>query len=210
MATYKLTYFNGRGLAELARLVFAAAGVEFEDNRIEQDKWPAVKAELPLPFKQVPILETKGQVLAQSNTIAKYLAREFNLYPTENLQIAREEMILDGLADANTAFMRSRYEEDSARKQTFLDKALNEVVPRILTGLEGLLEANNGGNGFFVGDSLTLADLALQVFIYNNFVTENRMDSLQSVAPKLKALYERVVEVPNVKRWLAMRPQTPW
>jgi hypothetical protein len=29
----KLTYFNGRGLAETSRLIFAAAGVDFEDNR---------------------------------------------------------------------------------------------------------------------------------------------------------------------------------
>lgn len=38
MPSYKLTYFNGRGRAELARLIFAAAGVPFEDERISD--WP--------------------------------------------------------------------------------------------------------------------------------------------------------------------------
>ena len=44
MPTYKLTYFNGRGRAEITRLIFAAAGVPYEDVRIEKEAWPAVKA----------------------------------------------------------------------------------------------------------------------------------------------------------------------
>jgi glutathione S-transferase len=41
MPSYTLTYFNGRGRAELTRLVFAAAGVQYEDKRITD--WPAGK-----------------------------------------------------------------------------------------------------------------------------------------------------------------------
>ena len=40
---YKLTYFNLRARAELSRLVFAAAGVQYEDVRIDQSNWPALK-----------------------------------------------------------------------------------------------------------------------------------------------------------------------
>lgn len=40
---YKLTYFNLRGRGELIRLILAQAGVEYEDIRIEKDKWPAMK-----------------------------------------------------------------------------------------------------------------------------------------------------------------------
>lgn len=39
----KLTYFNIRGLAENARLILAQAGVDYEDNRIEKQNWPAMK-----------------------------------------------------------------------------------------------------------------------------------------------------------------------
>jgi len=41
---YKLTYFNIRGKGELVRLVFAAAGVDFEDDRVEFFDWPAMKS----------------------------------------------------------------------------------------------------------------------------------------------------------------------
>ena len=39
----KLTYFNARGRAELARLVLAQAGAEFEDVRLEREEWLNVK-----------------------------------------------------------------------------------------------------------------------------------------------------------------------
>jgi len=43
MAQYTLTYFNVRGRAEIARLIFAAAGVAYEDKRIEREQWPELK-----------------------------------------------------------------------------------------------------------------------------------------------------------------------
>jgi glutathione S-transferase len=39
----KLTYFNGRGRAEVSRLVLAQAGVEYEDKRLELSEWGDVK-----------------------------------------------------------------------------------------------------------------------------------------------------------------------
>ena len=41
MPKYTFNYFNGRGRAEITRLIFAAADVEFIDNRIED--WPRTK-----------------------------------------------------------------------------------------------------------------------------------------------------------------------
>ena len=38
-AKIKLTYFNGRGRGEIARLILAQAGVEYEDCRITFDDW---------------------------------------------------------------------------------------------------------------------------------------------------------------------------
>jgi glutathione S-transferase len=42
MPKYVLHYFDGRGRAELTRLIFAAAGLQYTDNRVKD--WPAKKA----------------------------------------------------------------------------------------------------------------------------------------------------------------------
>jgi len=41
---YKLTYFNVKARGEPIRLIFAAAGVEYEDFRLEKSDWPQWKA----------------------------------------------------------------------------------------------------------------------------------------------------------------------
>ena len=43
MVKYTLTYFNGRGRAEVSRLLFALADVEYEDERIVSENWPKMK-----------------------------------------------------------------------------------------------------------------------------------------------------------------------
>ena len=43
-AKYKLIYFNVTGRAEMVRTMFAAAGVEYEDERIKMADWPKLKA----------------------------------------------------------------------------------------------------------------------------------------------------------------------
>lgn len=42
--TFKLRYFNIRGLAEPIRFVLAYAGQEYEDIRVSHDDWRAIKS----------------------------------------------------------------------------------------------------------------------------------------------------------------------
>jgi prostaglandin-H2 D-isomerase / glutathione transferase len=43
MSQYKLHYFNIRARGEFIRLIFAAAGVDYEDHRFEIAQWPELK-----------------------------------------------------------------------------------------------------------------------------------------------------------------------
>lgn len=43
MASYRLHYFDVRGRAEIVRMLFKLAQVEFEDIRVTESEWPRVK-----------------------------------------------------------------------------------------------------------------------------------------------------------------------
>jgi glutathione S-transferase len=204
MPAYKLTYFNGRGRAEIVRLVFAAAGVEYEDIRLERADWPTIKP--TTPFGQVPMLEVDGVKFCQSNSIARYLARKFHLAGKTDEDQARADMIVDCFEDTLKPLFTFFFESDETRKETLKKKALEEQLPTSLAGLEGLLKANNGGDGFFVGTELTWADLGFLVLV--GWLSAAGADTQLAKYPKLVALRERVEKLPKVAAWLAKRPVT--
>jgi len=115
MPTYKLTYFNGRGRAEVIRLVFAAGGQDYVDHRIERDQWPNHKAEAP--FGQLPLLEVDGVKLCQSNACARYVARQLHLAGKTDLEQAQADMLVDCYEDALKPILQFFFEKDEAKKK---------------------------------------------------------------------------------------------
>merc|ERR1711881_128132 len=62
----------GRGRAEIAQLMFAEAGVDYEDHRFEFAQWPEEKEKTL--WGQVPMLYIDEKPLAQSGSINRFLA----------------------------------------------------------------------------------------------------------------------------------------
>jgi glutathione S-transferase len=55
-----------------------------------------------MPFAQVPVLEVDGQMLAQSNTISRYLARQHGLAGKDEWEQAQADMYADNINDLMT------------------------------------------------------------------------------------------------------------
>jgi len=204
---YKLTYFNGRGRAEIIRLVFTAAGIPFEDHRIAQEALPSIRASLP--FGQVPILEIDSKIkLSQSLAIARYLAKKYGLAGKRDLDQIRVDMIVDCMEDILSPMRIFRYVvQDPVKQEELKKKYVEEELPEYLTKLETLLVSNEGGNGYFVGDELTWADLNL-VQIKGRFEIVLGLKTAFDKHFKLKALYERVVNLPRIAEYQAKQPVT--
>jgi glutathione S-transferase len=204
MAPLKLTYFNLRARAELSRLILAYAGVEYEDIRVDQSRWPEHKPSTP--FGQLPILEVDGVTLCQSKTIARFLATKFGIAGKTDLEKAQVDMIADCIEDIYAPTIRLFSEKDPAKQAELKDKFQKETLPTSLGLLEKLLKSNKGGDGYFVGDSLTWVDIGFTDFL-------SWLNALEIVVPlndnpKLKSLKERVESVPKIAEWIKNRPVT--
>jgi len=205
MVHYKLTYFNGRGRAELTRLIFAAAGVQYEDIRLDSEKWQALKPKTP--FGQIPILEVDGVTLAQSYAIARFLARKFNLAGKTELEQAKVDMVIDCLEDTVKPLFAFLFEADEAKKNALKKKFIEEQIPASFVLLENLLKTNHNGDGYFVGSELTWADLG--VINVADWLSIFKADGEFAKHPKLNALRQRVAKLhAKVAEWLAKRPAT--
>jgi len=204
MPTYKLIYFDARGRAEVCRILFAVAGVPYEDVRIDRDKWPELKP--TTPFGQIPVLEVDGVKLCQSKTIARYLAGEFGLAGETVIDRARVDMIVECGEDVLKPAAAFVFEKDPAKQAELKDKFIKETLSAALRSFEKLLIDNKGGDSYFVGDKMTLADIAVTNLC--SWLSSMDIEVPLDIAPKLKALTERVESTPKIAEWIKNRPVT--
>lgn len=106
-----------------------------------------------LPFNQLPILEHNGVVLAQSNSIARYLAKLYGLYGNTPIEGALADMIVDGVLDLSSARNAAKTDDEKAKFE-------KESLPKWLTYFENLLKKNDS-NGFFVGHTVRSCKVTL-------------------------------------------------
>ncbi|CAH1247078.1 HPGDS [Branchiostoma lanceolatum] len=194
---YKLTYFNARARGELVRLIFAAAGVEYEDVRFDYEQWAAFKESTPMG--QIPVLEVEGRTMCQSLAIARYVARETGLCGKTSWAEAQVDMFVCGADDLLTKLLNVRFEKDEATKEEG-KKGLATYVPNFLANYEKLC----GPEGYLVGTSLTYADLAF-FEVMHDILKVTTLDKY----PKLAKVVENVTTDKGVSAWLAKRPDNP-
>ncbi|XP_064622041.1 S-crystallin SL11-like [Lineus longissimus] len=216
MPKYHLHYFNGRGRAEVARLLFVAAGVEFEDVRIpfsQEDPglntWKEKKS--TYPYKQVPVLYIDGveRPLTQSFAIHRYLAREFGMIGKDSFETALVEEVIELTTEIWMPMAIAKWERDETRRAELTKQFRENKCPTVLGYLEEVLRRNNGGDGFFVGDSLTVADLAvyntLESMLVKPYLGTDWKPAMAKF-PKLEALFHRISKIPTIAAYFEKRP----
>ncbi|XP_046829803.1 glutathione S-transferase-like [Vespa crabro] len=200
MPSYKLTYFPVKALAEPIRFIFSYAGVEFEDVRFNSNDWPKIKP--TTPFGQVPMLEVDGKKVNQSTAIARYLAKQHGLAGKNDWEALEIDAIVDTIHDLRAKIAAHHYEQNAEAKAAKL-KVAEEVVPFFLERLDNQVK-NNGG--YFVGGALSWADFTFVALLdYLNFMSKSNIIEKYD---NLKALQEKVLNIPAIKKWVEKHPET--
>uniref|UniRef100_A0A0L8HM98 Uncharacterized protein n=1 Tax=Octopus bimaculoides TaxID=37653 RepID=A0A0L8HM98_OCTBM len=213
MPSYTLYYFNHRGRAEICRMLFAAAGVQYNDRRIESSEWRSMRSNMPCSM--MPMLELDNKVqIPQSMAMARFLAREFGFYGRSNIEMARVDFISDCFYDILDDYLRMYHDKDGKmmfQRSKEMDGSseqrmrYQETCRRILPFMERTLEMHNNGSQFFMGDQITMADMMCFCALENPLMED---DSLLRSYPKLLALKERVISHPKMSSYLQKRSRT--
>ncbi|MGK7879209.1 MAG: glutathione S-transferase family protein [Crocosphaera sp.] len=166
-------YFNdGKGRAELTRLILVYAQIPFNDQRLSFAEYLSMRDNEKLPFDQLPVLIADDQIIGQSCAMARYAAKLAGLYPSNDIEAALSDMIVDAWRDLLDLFYgcyvdrvtkEGKFVMTMRSDQEKVDK-LNEffavILPSHFNTFENIIY-NNKKSPFLINDSITWADLAV-------------------------------------------------
>jgi prostaglandin-H2 D-isomerase / glutathione transferase len=200
MAQYKLTYFDFSGSrGEECRMALFVAGVDFEDHRIQQAAWPALKPETP--FGALPILEASGKpALAQSNAILTYVGRRYDLLPSDPWEAARHQALLDSVEELRAALAPTGKHSDPAQKQQAREEFANGFLKTWSANVERQVRGP-----FFGGAAISVADIKLFQIMgsFKKGILDHIPTTVFGPFPKLEGAYAAVAAHPRIVAWQA-------
>ncbi|GLH05565.1 Glutathione S-transferase [Gryllus bimaculatus] len=162
-----------------------------------------VNGKVTLPFGLLPVLEINGKVINQSTAICRYFAKRAGLAGGDEFEALQIDAVADSIVDLRNAFVNYFWRTPEAQKPSTYETLKKENIPVYLSQFEKILKENNG---HFVNGKLSYADLlfAGTVEYFNNII---KFDMTEGY-PLVKALVEKVHNIPRIKAWIARRPQT--
>mmetsp|Transcript_11339 Transcript_11339/g.18975 ORF Transcript_11339/g.18975 Transcript_11339/m.18975 type:complete len:250 (-) Transcript_11339:152-901(-) len=176
---YELFYWPGNfaGRGEFVRLLLFVADQEFvepaktKENGVQQVlqylHGAQPNGEKTMPTFAPPVLKDGDFILAQAVAIGVYIGKKHGLFPTNAIEEAHCLQIMlqsaDVLAEAGPAYHPKGhlvpFKDQAAEARPLIDTFLEERLTKHLKFFQNALKANNDGTGFFIGSSLTTADL---------------------------------------------------
>ena len=196
--------------AEVTRLSLYIGDIPFEDYRIEGSDYDKFKktGELPnkkfAPFKQLPVLDVDGKIFAQTGAIARFCGKISGMYPkNDDYKAALIDQIIEGAQDINYLVTLSGRDKDPERKKIARDILATKHLPKWFQFLENLLKKNTKSI-YFVGNDLTIADLAIWRLL--GWLKSGMLDGVPKTIlddyENLNKLREEIYQNPKVIKWM--------
>lgn len=208
---FKLGYWKMKGLAHVPRMMFAARGVEYdnemyacvkrEDGSWDRSAWsrdayPTLCAE-KTPFCNLPYLELPdGSFMVQSNAILRHLARVLDLYGSTDEERRLIDEIHENMIDLRNTCVRSAYGSYEADRESLA----KDVLPYYIGGLEQTYLKGDGDH-FLVGGRLSFADL----YVYDVCVIIHAMcdNALVDKYPKVQKFVAKIRALPELAEFFS-------
>ncbi|XP_054285188.1 glutathione S-transferase-like [Macrosteles quadrilineatus] len=199
---YKLTYFNLKGICEPIRFLLEILEADYEEVRMEFGDWPAKKAETP--FGKVPLLEVDGKLMHQSLAIERYLGRLAGLTGADAWEDAQIDIMADTITDFRVPIPMYMWEPNEELKNTRKATFVKETLPFFLKKFDNIVKENGG---YLANKKLSWADILFAALTeYVSYAVD--VQDVTDGYPNLKALRDKVYSLPQIKKYLAKRPQT--
>ncbi|KAF9326290.1 hypothetical protein BG006_010283 [Podila minutissima] len=155
----------------------------------------------------MPILYITGKngkevTLSESTVIEHYLAGHFNLLGDNAYDATVIHAIHNSAADLQTIIFKTILFNYPGAKEKSLEKFKTSTLPDILGFWEHHL-VDNGSNGFFFGDRLSLADIRV-ANILEHMAIEPDADALLAIVAKYPLVFklrEMVANHPKLAAW---------
>ncbi|KFM81966.1 Glutathione S-transferase 1, partial [Stegodyphus mimosarum] len=201
MPQYKIIDYTFTTAAELARAILEYVGVSYEDVRYDKDK--AGDAEKATPFGTLPVLEVDGKIIAQHQSICRFIARQHGLAGKNEIEFALCDLVMDGLWHMFAKIRRAQIHQLSKEERSSIIKAMiAEDVPPYLDGFEKMLKDRKDESDFIVSKEVTWCDigltLALAALKYRHGLS---LDS----HPQLSGYLGKMMELPQLAEFLSKR-----
>jgi len=154
------------------------------------------------PNMVVPTLEDDGLVLWESNTILRYLAAKYGseeLYPQDLGARATVDMWLDWQLTTLITGVRQLFQGLHIKDEAYTDPELLEKSARQADRSMEILDMNlSKSGGYVAGDTLTIADCAIGMFVHRWYALPiERKDY-----PALAAYYDRLKTRDAFQKWI--------
>lgn len=215
----RLVYFNARGLAETSRFLLALGQINYEDFRypiqiIDWERHIIIKDEfdddknqgkLLKSLNKLPYLEVDNQIISQSKSIERYLAKRLNMMGTNDIEAALIDSICECVRDIKDAYQKVRRTNENNRPQA-MDIWFNETLPNKLKSLDYIMDNDNHA----VGNNLTLADVVLYYLIIQFFDDVARAYEATANTSKIRGIVNHLQENQLIQNWINIRPETPF
>merc|ERR1711942_626993 len=223
MPNYTLHYFNGRGRAEILRMMMSMAGCKYNDKRYEFSDWDRCRNDFPSQY--LPCLQMdNGDMMPETMSICRYLAREHGFYPKSQMDMFRCDYISDCFYEIMHDYMRYyhwkngrfRYnmndygfggEGNCSNYDNYMQWRYMNTMNRIMPFMERTLCMRDGGSKFFMGDQMMFCDMMMYCCM-EMMMMEN--ESMMMKYAKLMSLYKRVAMDTKISSYLKSRCNTPW